>query len=254
LNTRSIVTSHPDVQCSFCGRRLLRGEQPDAFFVAGERRIVCELCGPRAAQEGWLRETHAASQPEHVPERPQRARSLWERFKQLQQGNRSASSSPARGRVRPPRSGPDEASSPPAPEAFDFSEPSAAPDAGEQPGFANGAVDEHPPDDPGSDTVEDHTVFLLAAFNASEHAERVASIARLLGPPLVCVRPAPGRDESLWITIAWEICWQRYEVDPDDPEGPHRIAEGMELDELSPEERTPNALADEQGRLHPAPA
>ena len=59
MTTRSIVTSQPDVECDVCERRLLRGEQPDHFIAAGRRRIVCELCAPRAAHEGWMRETDA---------------------------------------------------------------------------------------------------------------------------------------------------------------------------------------------------
>ena len=57
MATRSIVTSQPDVTCDVCQRRLLRGEQPEIFLAAGEPRTVCELCAPRAAHEGWLRET-----------------------------------------------------------------------------------------------------------------------------------------------------------------------------------------------------
>ncbi len=236
-----------------CGRRLLRGEQPDVFFAAGQRRIVCELCSPRAAQEGWLRETEAFPQQEQAPDRPQRARSLWERLRQRRQSARPRSSSaPAGG--DPPLSEPDEPSSAAAPEATDFSGPASAPGAPERPGSASGPAGEHLHDDAPSEPAEPDAGRLLAAFNASEHVERVASIARLLGPPLVSVRPAPGRDRSLWITIAWEICWHRYEVDPSDPDGPHRIAEGMELEELAPQDRTANALADERGRLRPAPA
>ncbi len=81
MTTRTIVTSQPDVECDVCERRLLRGEQPDIFLVAGRRRTVCELCAPRAAHEGWQRET---SQPsvELPPMRPRRGRSLLDRFRQ----------------------------------------------------------------------------------------------------------------------------------------------------------------------------
>ncbi len=63
MATRSIVTSQPDVACDVCERRLLRGEQPDVFLDAGEPRMVCELCAPRAAHQGWLRgsDQHALS-------------------------------------------------------------------------------------------------------------------------------------------------------------------------------------------------
>ena len=55
----SIVTSQPDVACDVCGRRLLRGEQPDVFLAGGRRRR-CASCALRApTTEGWLRETDA---------------------------------------------------------------------------------------------------------------------------------------------------------------------------------------------------
>src|SRR5271168_333807 len=79
MATRTIVTSQPDVACEVCARRLLRGEQPDVFVVAGRRRIVCELCAPRAAHEGWLRESDSQSLT-LPPMRPRRGRSLFERL------------------------------------------------------------------------------------------------------------------------------------------------------------------------------
>src|SRR5258707_6964925 len=79
MTTRTIVTSQPDVACDVCERRLLRGEQPDVFLAAGRRRIVCELCAPRAVQEGWMRESdrQSVSLP---PLRPRRGRSLFDRL------------------------------------------------------------------------------------------------------------------------------------------------------------------------------
>src|SRR5271167_2681364 len=82
MATRTIVTSQPDVLCDVCERRLLRGEQPDIFLAAGERRTVCELCAPRATHEGWLRETDPHS-PSLPPLRPRRGRNLFERLRQV---------------------------------------------------------------------------------------------------------------------------------------------------------------------------
>src|SRR5580704_3299483 len=81
MATRSIVTSHPEVACDVCGRRLLRGEQPDVFLSGGQRRTVCELCVPRATHEGWLREAddHSLSLR---PAGPRRGRSLLGRLRQ----------------------------------------------------------------------------------------------------------------------------------------------------------------------------
>ncbi len=84
MATRAIVTSHPIVACDVCGRSLLRGETPDVFLAGGQRRTVCELCIPRAAAEGWLREAdnHASSVR---PTRARRAGSLLGRLRQLRE-------------------------------------------------------------------------------------------------------------------------------------------------------------------------
>jgi hypothetical protein len=84
MATRAIVTSHPVVACDVCGRSLLRGETPDVFLAGGQRRTVCELCVPRAAAEGWLREAdnHASSVR---PTRARRAGSLLGRLRQLRE-------------------------------------------------------------------------------------------------------------------------------------------------------------------------
>src|SRR5437660_2548797 len=80
MTTRTIVTSHPDLACDVCSRRMLRGEQPDYFIADGQRRLVCELCAPRATHEGWLRETEAAADVTLPPMRPRRGRSLLDRL------------------------------------------------------------------------------------------------------------------------------------------------------------------------------
>lgn len=84
MATRAIVTSHPIVACDVCGRSLLRGETSDVFLAGGQRRTVCELCVPRAAAEGWLREAdnHASSVR---PTRTRRAGSLLGRLRQLRE-------------------------------------------------------------------------------------------------------------------------------------------------------------------------
>jgi hypothetical protein len=81
VTTRSITTSQPAVACDVCGRNLLRGEHADAFLAGGQRRTVCELCGARATNEGWLRE--GGARPGDTPEpRRQRARTLMGRLRQ----------------------------------------------------------------------------------------------------------------------------------------------------------------------------
>src|SRR3954451_12134527 len=56
MTTRQIATNQSAVACDVCGRTLLRGEEPAVFLAGGARRNVCELCTPRAAHEGWIRE------------------------------------------------------------------------------------------------------------------------------------------------------------------------------------------------------
>ena len=56
MERKSITTSRAAVACDVCGRTLLRGEHADAFIANGSRRMVCELCTARAANEGWIRE------------------------------------------------------------------------------------------------------------------------------------------------------------------------------------------------------
>src|SRR5271168_3627008 len=104
MATRSIVTSQPDVTCDVCDRRLLRGEHPETFLAAGQRRTVCELCAPRATHEGWLRETGSA-EVSVAPLRPRRGRNLFDRLRQAGRPNDAAARSAARSRGKDTDSG-----------------------------------------------------------------------------------------------------------------------------------------------------
>jgi hypothetical protein len=236
MATRSIVTSQPDVECDVCERRLLRGEQPDVFLAAGRRHLVCELCAPRAVQEGWLRETggQAGDQP---ATRPRRRLSLFERL-------------PVPFRVRQVASAPNGASEAAQPSydgaqaPYDFLDghggavtvpvPALAP----EPGLAATAA------------PDSQLERAVAAFNISEHPRRVAGVGRALGPPAVSVRHSEHAPSVATIVIAWELCWYRYQVDLDQtPPAALVVAQGTELGELMREECVANALADESGTL-----
>ena len=87
-------------------------------------------------------------------------------------------------------------------------------------------------------------------FNGSEHRRTVAGVARSLGPPDVSVRPVASRPSVVNVVVAWELCWYRYEIDLSDDIPAVRVADqGVELDELDPEERESNATSDENGSL-----
>jgi hypothetical protein len=236
MSTRTIVTSQPDVACDVCERRLLRGEQPDIFLAAGQPRTVCELCAPRAAHQGWKRdsEQHALGP---APLRAGRGRSLLGRLRQSRRAGAGA---------------PPVASEPGAYEqdggAYDFLDRS--PVAGE-------AAEAH---EPGSHAdgaaaapaiVDGPLQHAVDAFNAGEYTRRVASLTRSLGAPEVTVRPGEAVASSIVIVLAWELCWYTYEVDLDDLQGTtaRSLAQGTELSELGPDDRLANAFADERGAL-----
>jgi hypothetical protein len=247
MSTRSIVTSQPDIACDVCERRLLRGEQPDTFLAAGEPRIVCELCAPRAAHQGWKRGS-AAHQLGEAPLRNGRRRALFGRLRQARrtEGEASASAAGPYGRPADP---------------YDFLgggvEGGAPPPAGEDAGAAivgDGAYGTGElPEQRRSGPVRYDGPLQQAVdvFNTGEYPRRVASLTRSLGAPEVTVREGEAVASSVVIVLAWELCWYTYEVDLDDLQGLHAraIAQGTELTELGPEDRLGNALADERGTL-----
>ena len=249
MATRTIVTSHPDVACDVCERRLLRGEQPDIFIAAGRRRTVCELCAPRAAHEGWMRErdSQGVTLP---PMRPRRGRSFLDR---LRQGSRPAGAEAEQ--TRPGRAG--ELQS----DAYDFLDGygraeaapvPAAPAAsaellGEESAQGDGSALAPVPAAPRPLTYAERAIDV---FNASEYPRRVAGVARSLGAPVVNVRSAEHLASVVTIVIAWELCWYRYAVDLSEPGAEAQaIAQGTELSELEREERVGNALASDAGVL-----
>jgi hypothetical protein len=280
MATRLIVTSHPDVACDVCGRRLLRGEQPDIFLGGGQRRTVCELCAPRAAHEGWLRETEQRT-PSARPERARRTRSLLGRLRQLREPDAEGALPASELSPIAPRDRDDtlydfldSPLSAPKPELgedlFGLDERATVArrevterqrtDAGEsaaQPVPAARRSAPTPPTAPAApvegatgrriDRREQRAVEL---FNAGEQPRRLAGIARSLGAPVVRVAPRAGSEDVVALLLAWELCWYRYEIDLSEEAAAARLAaEGMELDELASEERIANAVADEHGEL-----
>jgi hypothetical protein len=246
MATRTIVTSQPDVACDVCERRLLRGEQPDVFIAAGRRRTVCELCAPRAAHEGWMRETDIGSVG-LPPLRPRRGRSLFDRLRQVGRPPVAAiDDAPARGASTP---------------SYDFLEAPADPASargGVAQASASAGLDGWLGGDSAQGAAAGHVAaappsFLeqaVAVFNLSEFPRRVAGVARSLGQPEVSVRSAEHLSSVVRIVVAWELCWYRYEVDlSDGPAEAHVLGQGTELSELPREDRLANALAGESGAL-----
>jgi hypothetical protein len=273
MATRTIVTSQPDVECDVCERRLLRGEQPDVFIGAGRRRIVCELCAPRAAHEGWLRESDSQSLT-LPPMRARRGRSLFERLRQVARPPTASAAADAEDAAQPYDlfSGAPEPPTGTSPAATSRTQPVAAvaqPDGhgpapavdrsaavaaapapaadtlGAGPSHPEGPSQEHPATEESSYVRE-----AIAVFNASEFPRRVAGVTRSLGAPTVTVRSAEHLASVVSIVVAWELCWYRYEVDLSEPVAEAQvIAQGTELAELDREDRRANAAAAESGAL-----
>jgi hypothetical protein len=279
MGTRTIVTFHPDVECDVCGRRLLRGEQSDVFITGGQRRQVCELCTARATHEGWLRESdgHATSSRSA---RPQRGLSLFGRLRQSREARPeraprggSAQAGGTRGLYDFLDSSSPELAAQASGEALEeglhyddlgaleplggahthglegaTADPAMESSVGqvaEQPSTGRGPLVEVAPT-----TGELKVVRALEVFNTSEQPRRVAGVARSLGVPVVRAAPVADSGSVVAIVVAWELCWYRYEVDLGDEAAGVRLAgQGMELDELTAEERVANAAADERGRL-----
>jgi hypothetical protein len=251
MATRSIVTSQPDVACDVCGRRLLRGELPDVFLAGGQRRTVCELCAPRAAHEGWLREadSHSVSLP---PSRARRGRSLFERLRPQREPSsaRAAEDFAGEGLGIVPSVAVEGYQT----ESYDFLEAIAA--APEDPEATVSAIEsgedlaQDEPPAPALTAGELKVERALEVFNAGEHPRRVAGVARSLGEPSVAVRPLADSGSVVSIVVAWDLSWYRYEVDlGDEAAGATVIAQGTELGELGQEELLVNAAADEYGAL-----
>jgi hypothetical protein len=283
MATRTIVTAQPDVMCDVCERRLLRGEQPDVFIAAGRRRIVCELCAPRAAHEGWLRErdSQSLSLP---PARARRGRSLLDRLpararkgmpawvRQLARPGQETSDElldADDGRVirdnadatatKPRRSGRSPATAGAQP--YDaFAEELIGEPQGEPPASAYDPEDAPAAIADGLEAQRSETASVdqdgaylqdaITVFNASEFPRRVAGVARSLGAPSVSVRCAEHLSSVVSVVVAWELCWYRYQVDLSEPVVEAQlVAQGTELAELEREERTANAAAADSGSL-----
>lgn len=236
MTRKAITTSHAAVSCDVCGRTLLRGEEAEPFIAGGTRRLVCNLCTARAANEGWIREGLADTLSVHRHGRERRGSLL----RRLRDRTSRPDLQPLGDDLQPLDQAPPE----PEPEP-----PAASPSpVRDEPVW-------EPPREPRSvHAIPTHTDLKRARavelFNGSRHRRTVAGVARSLGDPLVAVRPSETEGSIVSIVVGWELSWYRYEVDLADEEaGVRLVAQGAELSELEPEDQEPNAVADERGGL-----
>ena len=258
MTRKSITTTRDAVACDVCGRTLLRGEHADPFIANGSRRMVCELCTARAANEGWIREG-ADNALGLRRNGPRGGRSLLERLlPRREAAGRQQPVAPARraaftnvarietvSRARADRA------------AADDEGAEAAHEAAQEVALGEPAPTEpHPsPREPRHVHAVPTNADLKMAraldlFNTSAHPRRIAGVGRSLGVPSVSVLPSATEGAIVSIVVGWELCWYRYEVDlADEAAGVRVTAQGAELSELTAAEQVPNATADERGRL-----
>jgi hypothetical protein len=88
----------------------------------------------------------------------------------------------------------------------------------------------------------------VEVFNADpERGRTIAGISRSLGEPSVAIEE--DVDETVTITVAWELSWYRWEVRAGGAgPGVRQVAKGAEIEEIVPSPRW-NARAGADGRL-----
>ncbi len=216
MTPREIRTDDDQVQCAVCGRSLLRGEEPEPYLHDG-RAATCASCAPAApsARAGSARPRASRSAP--APRRDRRGLDLalapWQRS-------------------RPPHEPRSRRPDAEAPTARWPTELRASPHARRgavraRRGTASATSTPSPPCDElkmrarSSSSTPPSTRARWPGWPARSGAPRVAVL--------------PVENSSLGtVTVAWELCWYRYEVDLADERGGVRVAgQGYELEELT---------------------
>ena len=254
MTRKSITTTRAAVACDVCGRTLLRGEHADPFIAGGARRMVCELCTARAANEGWIREGADNAALGVRRNGPRGGRSLLGRLRPR------PAAGPARARRRPARAAaplrqrrPDRADrarprAPPTTARASYEDAAAAPVQVAHEPVPASREPRHVRAVPTNADLK--MARALDVFNASAHPRRISGVARSLGAPAVTVTPSATEGSIVSIVVAWELCWYRYEVDlADEAAGVRVSGQGAELAELDPAELGANAAANERGML-----
>ena len=84
-------------------------------------------------------------------------------------------------------------------------------------------------------------------FNESPAGRTVAGLTRSLGRPKVSVGAAAGSSNEVRITVAWELCWYQWAVDPAGDVA--EIAKGEDVEQLDRSARHWNAGVGKGGQL-----
>ncbi len=229
---KELSTTAESRPCDVCARTILKGERTENYIgPEGQRYLVCELCGPRAEQSGWIRESAHADLPAHH-QRSEPRRSLLGRLRRREDEQDEAAE----------RNG-----DAPAGEHHDEREPE--PPAEDRPAREERRREaRHVRAVPTNAEVKVERA--LEIFNGSEHQRTIAGLTRSLGVPHVSAMPEAEAPREVTILVAWELSWYRYRIDlGDDLEQVLLQAKGDELGEIEDEDRDWNAVLDEAGLL-----
>ena len=105
----------------------------------------------------------------------------------------------------------------------------------------------------GSTLTLDQVRTVQRYFNDSKFIDKIRSVRRSLGAPLVCLTAVAGAEPRVMLTVAWEIVWYQYLILLEDGLPPTErvtaFAEGMEMMELAPAYKVGNASIDDSGRV-----
>jgi hypothetical protein len=99
--------------------------------------------------------------------------------------------------------------------------------------------------------AQDLLELSVELFNGSEAARMVTGLMRSLGEPRVSIGAAAGSSSEVRITIAWELSWYQWGVDPNHvPGAVSLLAKGAELGQLDGAARVWNGGIAKGGELH----
>ncbi len=221
--------------CSVCGRRLLQGENIN-WYVAPDstRRVVCELCVPRAERARWVREREGEEVVQLRPARGERAglmRRVADFFGATEHEESDGFSGPA-----PER--PDQARRREGREARRRERSDLVPEEVPRPRDVT-AIPTEP---------EARLERGLELFNHSQFPRTIAGLSRSLGDPQVAVANGEGATVDIW--VGWDLAWYSYRVTLGDATEPiEQSGRGNDVDELIGSVREWNGGADGFGRL-----